>query len=656
MVASIRPVYIHTLDALHEMVEHYQGQDEYVYDVESMGARRGTPAVNRVVWLSFATEGRADIVPLGHPNGEVLHRGHSFKEAQWDPRNVGKRGTPLKKWVTVQREPAFTPAPPQLRPSQVFPILEPLFFSDQTVIGHNLSFDLSSIAKYYDGKVPPPPYGDTFAAAKLLFTEKQPAGLKPMTLKYFEHDYDKEDVGKCIEKHAFSKVARYALLDAVYTWEFWKELVPVLDKQGLQKIFELEMSLIPAVCEMALEGVPIDETPMTELSVEMSQDIREVLKRIWSEVGKVDLAKPTEVRKLVYETRGHEPFAYTEGSCKHHGPDDPHTPICTPKADKAVLEAYTHDPVVADLMRWRKLTKLYSTYVGEKTEEGFRGGLLEHMSNGRVYTSLKPFGAATGRFSSEKPNLQNIPARGEAGAQIRKLFVTPPGHKLLVLDYGQIEYRVLAHLSGDPTLTQAFLEGWDPHQATAALLLGKRLEDVLPEERDRGKTANFAQVYGAGARKVAGGMGVSVQEAYKMFEEYERRFPDIISWKKEVVRDARRRTPPCVWTLGGRRRILAPLTWADDGMRSFAERQAVNTMCQGTAADIMKMALIKVQAETPENWKLLLTVHDELMMAIPEDETDEALPLVKELMESVNILSVPLEVDGGVGPTWADAK
>jgi DNA polymerase I-like protein with 3'-5' exonuclease and polymerase domains len=649
----LRTLTVRTVDHLKELVSYYKNHGEFVFDVESMGKHRGVPAHNRVVWLSMATYGgRADVIPFGHPHGELLRAGTSFREAQWDPRHVGKRGQPLKKQVNVQRAPAFGPAPQQLRPHEVFEALEPLFFSDRVKVAHQVKFDIGSITKYYDGNVPPMPYGDTFAAAKLLLEEKEAAGLKPLVVKYFEHKYDTEDVGKCIENHGFDKVARYAYLDAKYTWEFWLTMVPALDNQGLSSVYELEMKVQRAVIDMELSGVPVDETPMGELGETLSNEIREVTKRIWSAAGKkLDLNKTLDVRELVYDIQGHKPFAYTEKT------KDLPDPEKVPSTEKAVLEVYVGDPVVKDLMEWRRLTKLFSTYIGNQDEHGvYETGLMQFVVNGRIHTNLKPFGAATGRFSSATPNLQNIPARGEAGSQIRRLFIAPPGHKLVVADYSQIEYRVLAHFTGDPTLTTAFENGWDPHQATAALLLHKDMADITKEERDRGKTTNFAQVYGAGAAKVAAAMGVTKQEAYRIFEEYERRFPDVVSWKKEAVKEARRRNPPCVYTISGRRRILRALTWSDDGMRSYAERQVVNTICQGTAADIMKMAIVKVHEETPPSWQKLLTVHDELMLAVPDEEADEAKNMLEKLMLSVNPLTVPLEVDGGIGDSWSEAK
>lgn len=649
---------VRTTDHLNHVVKNFLNQGEFVFDIESMGKHRGVPAHNRVTWMSLANDGNCEVIPFGHPHGELIRPGVSFKEAQWDPRNTGKRGTALKKWVTVKREPAFGPAPKQLSPMQVFEALEPLFFSDRIKVGHNVKFDIESIAKYYEGRVAPLPYGDTMGAAKLLLQENQRAGLKDLTIKYFDHRYDDEGVGKCVEAHPFGKVATYAFLDAKYTWEFWKSLVPALDKQGLDRVWDLEMNVTRVLCDMELTGVLLDQEPMAELGDTLSHEIREVVKRIWTAAGKrLDLNRALEVRELVYDIRGHRPFAYTDGSCKDHEQDkDAHHDGCTPKTDKAVLEAYGDDPVVVDLLEWRRLTKLFSTYIGNSEDGTYTTGLMQYVINNRIHGNLKQYGAATGRFSSSEPNLQNIPSRGEAGAQIRRLFIASPGHKLVVADYGQIEYRVLAHYTGDPTLVAAFENGWDPHQATAALLLHKPIEEVTKEERDRGKTTNFAQVYGAGAGKVAAAMGVTKQEAYRIFEEYERRFPDVVGWKKEVVKEARRRNPPCTYTISGRRRLLPALNWTDDGMRSYAERQVVNTICQGTAADIMKMAMVNVHQNVPPTWKMLLTVHDELILDVPEDEAEEASKVLADLMVEVNPLNVPLEVDGGVGDNWSEAK
>ena len=261
--------------------------------------------------------------------------------------------------------------------------------------------------------------------------------------------------------------------------------------------------------------------------------------------------------------------------------------------------------------------------------------------------------------NSRNPNLQNIPARSDDSRSkaLRQMFLADEGCVLIVADYGQIEYRVLAELSGDPTLLKAFAEGWDPHAATIALLLGKDIEDVTSQERDAGKGTNFAEIYGAGPGKIASMAGVSITRAKWIKKEYQRRFPKVQEFKREVVNVARNRQPPYVTTLIGRRRYLPGLWSKADDVRFAAERQAVNTRVQGTAADIIKVAMVKLHRALPEGSTMVLQVHDELLVSAPEDDAEEVRDIVQETMESVRLLKrVKLEAEAKIGQTWAEAK
>lgn len=261
-----------------------------------------------------------------------------------------------------------------------------------------------------------------------------------------------------------------------------------------------------------------------------------------------------------------------------------------------------------------------------------------------------------------KPNLQNIPQRAkDANSKaIRKMFIADPGHSLVVADYSQIEYRVLAHFSGDPTLVKAFLEGYDPHAATMALLLDKALEDITPEERDAGKTTNFAEIYGAGPGTIAANAGVSIVRAKWIKAEYRRRFPKVQKWKYAEVERARRHKPPAVRTLSGRTRYLPALYARDENYRMAAERQCINTKIQGTAADIIKIAMVKLHHELETRYdgaaKIVLQVHDELAVMAPDEIVEDVRMTVQKTMESVDLLKVPMVAEAHIGKTWAEAK
>lgn len=657
------PRTVRTREQLAEVAEFYASVDEFVFDVETVGKRRGNPQVNRVTWLGLCHGTRVDVIPMGHPLGEMVSPEHSVREPFWDENKVGKRGKPLKQWRQRRVPAVFTAAPEQLAPGEVWKALYPAFFNDGIrKVGHNVKFDLESIAKYYRGIVPPGPYGDTLVLAHLLNSNLR-YGLKDIVRRLYDHEYDQENIAKPdkngengIEIHAFSKAARYAGLDVRYTWKLWKEFVPLIPKKHLHKVRALEEDVLPVLLSMEMTGVPIDVRAMEDLGAHLRERMIEIEESIFSAAGEVfDLDSTPQKRKFVYETRGHEVFAWTSGGKEGKNP--------LPSTAAGVLQSYAgDDPVIADLLDYALVKKLHSTYVGEKTEDGYVGGLLEHLVDGRIHADFVQYGADTGRFSCRKPNLQNIPQRAkDANSKaIRKMFIADPGHSLVVADYSQIEYRVLAHFSGDPTLVKAFLEGYDPHAATMALLLDKALEDITPEERDAGKTTNFAEIYGAGPGTIAANAGVSIVRAKWIKAEYRRRFPKVQKWKYAEVERARRHKPPAVRTLTGRTRYLPALYAHDENYRMAAERQCINTKIQGTAADIIKIAMVKLHHELETRYagaaKIVLQVHDELAVMAPDEIVEDVRVTVQDVMEGVDLLKVPMVAEAHIGKTWADAK
>lgn len=657
------PRTVRTPEHLAEVVDYYSGVDEFVFDVETVGKRRGNPQVNRVTWLGLAHAGRADVFPLRHPLGELITSAYSDKEPWWDENDLTKRGKPRKKWRTIRHEAVFSPPPEQLWPGDVFASLEPVFFGPARKIGHGVKFDLESVAKYFGGRVPPPPYGDTLVMAHLLNSAKR-YGLKAITSTLFDHDYDKENIAKPdkngengVEVHPFSKVARYTALDVRYTWLIWKIFSPLITEKNLDKVLRLEQDVLEVLLDMEMTGVPIDVEAMEKLGVILRKRLIDIEKNVFRAAGMTfDLDSTPQKRKFVYETRGHTPFAWTPG-----GKDGKNK---QPSTKAGVLEAFAgDDPIVADLLDYQKVKKLYSTYVGEPTEDGdYVGGILAHLVEGRVHADFVQYGADTGRFSCRNPNLQNIPkrAKDENSKAIRKMFIADPGCSLVVADYSQIEYRILAHFSGDPTLVKAFLEGYDPHAATMALLLDKDIEDVTEEERDAGKTTNFAEIYGAGPATIATNAGVSIHRAKWIKAEYKRRFPRVQKWKWSEIDAAKSRRPPHVRTLSGRIRYLPALFARDESHRHAAERQCINTRIQGTAADLIKIAMVKLHHELRAEYDgaahIILQVHDELGVMCPDEIAEDVRVTVQSVMESIDILRVPLTADANIGKTWSEAK
>jgi len=281
--------------------------------------------------------------------------------------------------------------------------------------------------------------------------------------------------------------------------------------------------------------------------------------------------------------------------------------------------------------------------------------LLVNPETGRIHTSFNQTVAATGRLSSSDPNLQNIPIRSPLGREIRRGFVPAPGYVFVGADYSQVELRVMAHLSGDPAFVSAFREDRDIHRETAALIFGVDSERVTPEMRDRAKTINFATIYGQGPVALAAQLGISRRDASEFIEQYFERFDGVRDYLEQMKDQARDRG--FVETLSGRRRYIPEIRSKNPGMRGFGERTATNSPIQGTAADLIKLAMIRLHDSlAPLDARMLLQVHDELLLEVAEQDLDETCRVVREQMEGAMTLDVPLKVDLGIGASWYDCK
>jgi len=324
----------------------------------------------------------------------------------------------------------------------------------------------------------------------------------------------------------------------------------------------------------------------------------------------------------------------------------------TPKGgrstDADVLEALAdRHPLPARILEFREIDKLKGTYIDALPR-------YADAKTGRIHTRFDQAVAATGRLSSSDPNLQNIPIRTELGRKIRAAFVAPPGHAIVSADYSQIELRVLAHLARDPELIDAFSSGEDVHARTAALIFDKVRSDVTPDERRAAKTINFGVIYGMGDNALAKQLGIPREQAARFIEAYFRRYAGVARFMEETVEAARQ--GEAVRTVLGRRRFLPNLSSANRGLRLEAERVARNTPIQGTAADILKLAMIDIGLSPPtQGSHMVLTVHDELVFEVPEAEAPEAAERIRERMQGAMKLAVPLVVDVGQGKNWAQA-
>ena len=413
-----------------------------------------------------------------------------------------------------------------------------------------------------------------------------------------------------------------------------------LAKGDLEEVFTtLELPLVPVLEAMERHGIRLDLGALQELSGRLATSLAELEREIHAEAGgPFNINSPQQLAEVLFERRG---LPVLRRTAKTRAPS-------TDADVLAELAAKGHR-LPALLLEYREQAKLKSTYVDALPKQV--------AADGRVHSRFNQAVAATGRLSSSDPNLQNIPVRTEMGREVRRAFVADPGQVLLAADYSQIELRVLAHLSQDPALEQAFARGEDIHRATAALVFGVAPELVGPEQRRAAKTINFGLIYGMGAYALARELGVSNAEAGKFIDAYFSRLPRVREWLDATKEQAR--ATGKVTTLFGRVRWIAGLDAANSQVRGNAERQAINAPVQGTAADLMKLAMIRLHRELETGGlpaRLLLQVHDELVLEVADGTVAEAAALARSVMEGVAHLRVPLKVDIGSGKSWAAAK
>lgn len=644
------------LDALQSMVDYYLQQDAFVFDVETVGEHRGDPRRNRVLWIGFATYGRADVLPLGHPNGEFVDRVFPLTAAGEKRKAAGKDPLPSQYSKDLRKSTIIWSDPPkQLRFSPtVQEILRPLFFHPEIIkVCHNGQFDLGSIAKHFGGDTPGGPYFDTQTAAFLLDQRvKGKNTLADNALREIGFEMTK-GVGKQVEIHSYADVARYAYLDAKYTWLIYLELRERLGLDGIENVMKLEMDLLGVLLRMAAAGSVIDVTALEALDASLQQQLTVLEANVYKAAGKAfALGSNPEKIKILYGPKeaggqGLRPRKLTASS--------------NPSVDQQALEAYAGKNAVVDaLLAYGELAKLRSTYtlpyLGGTTTRTTAGKTKEvevesFMVNGRIHTTFNPIGADTGRFSSKNPNLQNVPnPRTANGKAIRGLFIAGPGHKLVVADYSQIEPRVLTDFSEDPLMLQAYLTGQDIYTTLA---------DPLGLDRSAGKVLVLATAYGIGDDKIADDLKVTKTKAQAIRADFNKQFPNLERYKKQVIRECKQSKPVRVETILGRRRYLPELFSSKTFERSRAERQAFNTKIQGSAADIIKMAMVRLDrriAEIPDT-SITLTIHDEIVTRCPAMYADEVAECVRDAMEGITLLKkVPLVADLKVVDKWADAK
>ena len=417
------------------------------------------------------------------------------------------------------------------------------------------------------------------------------------------------------------------------------KLEDALRADGLHELFRtIEMPLVRALALMELEGVAIDRAHLRMLSQKFAQFLARLEREIHQMAGEpFNINSPKQLRYILFEKLGLK------------GTKRVKTGYST---DASVLEALSKQhPIAGKILEYREFQKLKSTYVDALPK-------LVSRRTGLIHTTFHQTGTATGRLSSSDPNLQNIPARGEFGPEIRRAFVPRrKGNVLLSCDYSQIELRILAHFSKDAGLVGAFKRGEDIHTRTACEIFGVSPEEVTPDQRRMAKVVNFGIVYGISGPGLASRLGISEEEGRRIIEEYFERHPGVRDYIERIIEEARSRG--YVRTLFGRRRYLPDINSPVRQLRELAERMAVNTPIQGTAADIIKMAMVALLEDgllEELGARMLIQVHDELVFEVGESKVLEAARRIKERMEGVADLLVPLVVECKAGPNWADME
>jgi len=480
-------------------------------------------------------------------------------------------------------------------------------------------------------------------------------------------------IGAMVEAHSFSDVAHYSGLDSEVTWKLYKKLKDELTG-SLQNVWNLEMGIVSVLCDMELAGATIDVQELRSLKVRIEKDIDNAKAKAWKLVGTpFSMNSVREKQKLLFSSkedggRGIKPnvkvnIALTAKGRQIAATNPQLLSIYQYSVSADALEFYrSKDEVVEAILEYQDLNKLMTTYVVP-----YLGGEITHtvmgkekvtekkslLINGKVHTNFKSHGAETGRFSSSDPNLQNIPSSGEYGKLIRNLFIAPKGYKLIVADYSQIEPRIIASFSRDPIMLQNYKENKDIY-----ITIG----NTMGVDRKAGKVLVLSIAYGVGPEKIAQYIGCSVKDAKELLNRFTEQFSSIKKYRERVIRQAvaQGSPTPYVLTVFGRRRYIPDLKTSDRGLRARAERQAFNTVIQGSAADLMKLAMIRAHScfvDEPDA-NVILTVHDELVTVVRTELAEEAADAIRVSMEGISLpeIIVPLIADIKIVDKWGQAK
>lgn len=539
----------------------------------------------------------------------------------------------------------YMDAPPQLAREAVLAQLKPLLEDpEQRKLGQNLKYDMSVFARY--GITLRGIAYDTMLESYVLDSTASRHDMDTLALKHLSHKtIHYEDVaGKGAKQIGFNEVAidvasDYAAEDADITFQLHEVLWPQLQKHAsLVNVFErIEMPLVPVLSRMERRGVLIDKDKLKQQSQQLSKRLLELEQEAYQVAGEeFNLGSPKQIQSILFDKLGIPVISKT--------------PTGQPSTAESVLQELAADyPLPRLILETRGLSKLKSTYTDKLPE-------MIDSHSGRVHTSYHQAVAATGRLSSKDPNLQNIPIRSEEGRRIRQAFIAQDGYKLVAADYSQIELRIMAHLSEDAGLINAFKAGEDIHRATAAEVFGVARDQVSNEQRRSAKAINFGLIYGMSAFGLSRQLNIARTEAQSYIDLYFSRYPGVKDYM-ERTRDVAR-AQGYVETVFGRRLYLPDINASNMQRRQYAERTAINAPMQGTAADIIKLAMIELDnAINTNNYdiRMIMQVHDELVFEVNETGVDESVNLIRDKMVSAAELTIPLVVDVGVGNNWDEA-
>ena len=626
---------VQSVDEVDALVERIKQVGRFAVDTETTST---DPMQADLIGISIAVSPReAYYLPFGHQFGDSAEpQADLLGEEGGKPKEIAEEVREAEAGQGSNLPDLHDPAMEGLRE-----ILEEPWYEK---VAQNLKYDLLVLRRagvnMHGGVF------DTMIASYLLDPGRREHGLDALALQHLDHKtitYE-EVAGKGKNQIPFARVSldsarEYACEDADITLRLAEHFEPSLRELKLEELFRtIEMPLVQVLADMEWAGIRIDEAMFAETSKQLSAQKRDLEAEIYREAGtEFNIGSNKQLQEILFERLGLGVVKKTKTGAS---------------TDVEVLQALAAQGhrLPELLMQYRQLDKLLSTYIDALPR-------MVNPETGRIHTSFNQTIAATGRLSSTDPNLQNIPIRTEMGAEIRRGFIPAEGHVFLSADYSQIELRILAHYSEDPAFVEAFRSGEDIHRQTASLVFGVPLNEVTKDMRGRAKTVNFAVIYGIGPYSLGNRLGISGAEARDFIDRYFERFPGVRRYLDEQIDLARRQG--YVETLTGRRRYIPEISSKNFNVRAFGERAATNAPIQGSSADLIKIAMIRIHQALREQGsraRMLLQVHDELLFEVPRGEEDATLALVKDRMEGAAQLRVPLLVETGVGSNWLAVK